>query len=123
MGYYCKASSDCSCTLWNNGNICDTCIEEDCLSLVQTYDFRKCECMIEDKPILYGTGTAKRYMEYKNDYQPICWNDFEGYVVECQGCNSITEHFNTPDEAVEAWNNHKLKYDGNKWRKNISEMT
>ena len=114
MGYYCKAPSDCNCTLWDNGKVFKSCIEDDCLSLIQTYDFIKCECQSENSPILYGKGTARRYKEYKYDHQPICWNEFDGYVVECPDCGSITEHFNNPDEAVEAWNNHKLEYDGNK---------
>ena len=115
MGYYCKAPSDCSCTLWDNGKVCKSCIEEDCLSLVQTYDFRKCDCKGWDGPILYGTGTARKYMEYKGDYQPICWDNFDGYVVECSHCGSITKYFKTPDEAVEAWNRHDLDYDGDKF--------
>ena len=121
MGYYCKAPRDCGCTLWDNGKVSQYCIEEDCLSLIETYDFRKCKCNKPNSLILYGTGTAKRYIEHRNDYQPICWIDFDGYVVECENCGSITDYYASPEKAVEAWNRCELKYDGTKaWDDSIN---
>lgn len=93
MAFLCKAPRDCGCTLWDNGKACEICVENECLDLVETYNFKKCDCGSEEPPSLYGEGVARQYVEHKEDFEPICWSQFDGYVVECRDCDAITEYF------------------------------
>lgn len=110
MSYYCKAPRDCGCTLWDHGKVCGICIEDECLDLIETYDFRKCECGSEDTPSLYGEGMARQDVKHKGDNQSIRWHRFDGFVVECDNCGATTAHFATPEQAAAAWNEHRLDW-------------
>ena len=112
MSYHCKAPRDCGCTLWDFGKVNPICIEEDCLDLVETYDFRTCDCGTKDKPVLYGEGVARVYVEAKGEESCPYFRDFDGYVVECDECGAVTRCYGTPEKAVEAWNNKNLVYAG-----------
>lgn len=112
MGYYCKARRGCGCTLWDCGKVNPICIENECIDLVETYDFRKCDCGMDDEPSLYGEGVARQYIEAKGEESCLYFTDFDGYVVECDECGAVTGCYKNPEKAVEAWNNRNLVYTG-----------
>ena len=114
MSYRCKAPRDCGCTLWDFGKVNPICIEQECLDLVETYDFRVCDCKAKDKAVLYCTGVAKQYVISKEEEDNLFFTEFDGYLVECEECGSITDYYSTPEKAVEAWNDKKLTYNGMK---------
>lgn len=112
MSYHCKAPRDCGCTLWDFGKTNPICVECGCLDLVETYDFRICDCKTKEKPILYGNGIAKQYVKSKDEKSELFFTEFDGYAVECSECGAVTRYYRTPDEAVEAWNDERLVYAG-----------
>lgn len=114
MSYRCRAPRDCSCTLWDFGKVNPICIEQECLDLVETYDFRTCDCGVKDDPSLYCEGVVRQYIKAKGEEGAPYFRDFDGYAVECDECGAMTRFYGTPEMAVEAWNDKRLAYAGYK---------
>ena len=68
-----------------------------------------CKCGDIGRPFLYGHGEAKEEVAGPGATSEVYFTNFYGYVVECEKCGRTTEHFKTPDEAIDAWNRGEAK--------------
>lgn len=60
-----------------------------------------CSCGAE--PRLYGEGTAfEEY--YESGEKEMYFVDFYGYTVACTECDSMTDSFRSPEDAINFWN-------------------
>ena len=70
---------------------------------------KPCECGDISRPFLYGDGFARQEVAGPGALSELYFTTFFGYVVECEKCGISTEHFQTPEEAVDAWNRGECK--------------
>lgn len=76
------------------------------------FDLRKCRCGSVDLNV-YCTGEVKQYFScVTGKAEQSFFTSFDGYVVECDECGSVTRYQPSIDEAIEKWNNGTLAYDG-----------
>ena len=68
-----------------------------------------CDCGDIGRPFLYGEGIARQELAGPDVSSELYFTSFSGYVVECENCGRTTEHFQTPDEAIDAWNRGEAK--------------
>lgn len=73
---------------------------------------KPCNCGDIGRPYLYGEGYARQEIAGPGTMSEIYFTEFDGYVVECPKCGQRTCHMETPDKAVDAWNEDFLYVDG-----------
>lgn len=72
--------------------------------------FRKCDCETDELPEIFEDGVARRRVYPEGS---IYLTESDGYTVECPECGSSTKYHRKIEDAIEAWNNRNLAYDGN----------
>ena len=70
---------------------------------------KPCKCGDIGRPYVYADGIARQELAGPDGKSELYFTTFSGYVVECENCGKATEHFQSPDEAIDAGNRGECK--------------